>query len=92
MSKRLALIALLLPFSGVAITKQERKEAIIAEMKELSESMNHYARMMENNLWFAACFPDFFLKPMKEIDKRGYELEDELKQIEEELKQETHVS
>ncbi len=86
MYKNIALIALLLPFSGYAQTKQERKQEILAEIKDLYAQTDHMVKLMENNLFFAALFPTYFTDIAKKIDDRGEELNKELDQINAELK------
>jgi len=85
MYKNIALLALLLPFSGYAITKQERKQEIETEIKGLYAQVDHMVKLMENNLFFAAFFPGYFRQMAKEIDDRGSELQKELDQINKEL-------
>jgi hypothetical protein len=86
MNKSIALLALLLPFSGYAITKKERKQEILAEIKDLYAQTDHMVKLMENNLFFAALFPTYFSDMAKKIDARGEELNKELDQINLELK------
>ncbi len=81
MYKNIALIALLLPFSGYAITKEERKQEILVEIKKLDDQVEHLVKLIESNLFFAAFFPDYFTDTAKKIDAHGAELEKELEEI-----------
>jgi len=83
-----ALLALLLPLSGYAITKEERKKEIEIEFVKLDEEINHLVKLIENNLFFASFCPDYFTERAQKIDARGAELQAELQRLEEELNNE----
>ena len=85
MYKNIALIALLLPFSGYAQTRQERKQEILVELKKLDAQVEHMVNLIENNLFFAAFCPKYFTDMATKIDNQGAELEKELDQINKEL-------
>lgn len=88
MYKNIALIALLMPFSGYAVTKEERKQEILAELKKLDEQVEHMVKLIENNLFFAALCPKYFTDMATKIDDQGAELEKELEKINKELETE----
>lgn len=88
MSKRLALIALLLPFSGYAITKHERRHEILQELHRLEQSCDWYKDLIKHNAWILYISGSSLCKELTDIHDKAVVLEAELHQIELELMQE----
>ena len=87
MYKNIALLALLLPFSGYAITKQERKQEIIKEMVALEARALWLQDVVKHNFWVMYISGDSFRKEAHELHDRTVVLLAELNQIELELLQ-----
>ncbi len=89
MYKHIALIALLLPFSGYAITKQERRQEIIRELDKIEERCNWLKEVIKHNYWVLYISGPSFYKEADELYQRALVLEAELKTIDLELAQES---
>ena len=89
MYKHIALIALLLPFSGSAITKQERKQEIIQEVQQLNASMNYLSELIKHNAWILLLSGESITKKIEEYEARMSVLTKEYNQVELELFQES---
>ncbi|MBS1986607.1 hypothetical protein JST99_01600 [Candidatus Dependentiae bacterium] len=92
MYKHIALIALLLPFSGYAITKQERKNDILQELKKIEDRAMWYRDFVKNNYWAAVFSKKSIVTNLDELYQRAIALEAELNQIELEIMQEEACS
>ncbi len=92
MYKNIALLALLLPFSGYAITKQERKDEIVKEAQQLDASMRYLADMVKYNAWIMLSSGGTIMKKIEEAEAKMLALNQEYAQIELELSQETKCS
>lgn len=82
MYKNIALIALLLPFSGYAITKQERKQEIINELQKMDSEQAFILELIKHNAWIAFISGESIRQNNKEIMARVHQLQEELAQIE----------
>lgn len=92
MYKHIALLALLLPFSGYAITKQERLQEILQEAAQIDSSMEYLAEMLKNNAWMIYVSGDSILQKSIEASQRIQELKKEYTQLELEIAQEKKCS
>ncbi|MBS1987139.1 hypothetical protein JST99_04380 [Candidatus Dependentiae bacterium] len=88
MYKNIALVALLLPFSGYAITKQERQIEILLESREIGERVQWLKDVLKSHYWILFISGDSFRKEAKELHERAVALDKEFKAIELELMQE----
>ncbi len=82
MSKNIALIALLLPFSGQAITKEERKKEIeIKHLKVMVEGLSEWIAILANLQCIKQSFsmlPEDKKTEIKEFLKEFHEAMDEV--------------
>lgn len=92
MYKNIALLALLLPFSGYAITKQERQQEIIKEAQQLESGMNYLSDLIKHNAWVVYVSGSSILEKIKEAVAQMEALKEEYAQIELELAQEKKCS
>lgn len=88
MYKNIALLALLLPFSGYAITKQERKQEILQEFASINKDLEYTLEVIKNNYWVTYLEPDRLIQKAKDAIVKAKALQEELDQIEKELEQE----
>ena len=89
MYKNIALIALLLPFSGYANTKQERRQEILCELNKIETRALWISEVVKHNYWVIYLCKDSFREEARELHTRAVALDAELKAIELELLQET---
>lgn len=88
MYKNIALLALLLPFSGYAITKQERKEQIMSQIAQIEKSLNFTVEIMKHNLWAVFIYPSYFKNEAIQARDKAIALQKELDEIDLALQQE----
>ena len=84
----LALLALLLPFSGYALTKQERIEEIKQEVRQVTARMQYEVDLIKNNAWIIYLNGASILKRLDALDAELIALTNEYNQIQLELYQE----
>ena len=88
MYKNIALLALLLPFSGYAITKQERQQEIIQQMNAFAMRALWIQDVIKHNFWTVYIHGEDFRKETADLYDKTMILQQELNQIELELAQE----
>ena len=88
MYKNIALLALLLPFSGYAITKQERVEEIKKEVQQVTVRMQYTVDLIKNNAWIIYLNGASLLKRIDALDAEMIALTNEYNQLELEIYQE----
>lgn len=88
MYKRIVLIALLLPFSGYAQTKQERREEIVKEVQSIESYLMFMQDVVKNNFWVMVVNPTYFRDLGIESQAKLIALQKEYNQLEKELTQE----
>ncbi len=82
MYKNIALLAILLPFSGYAQTKQERRQEIIEELQKMDSQQAFILELIKHNAWIVFISGDSIRKNNNEVMIRVKQLQEELAQIE----------
>lgn len=91
MYKNIALLALLLPFSGYAITKQERKQKqerqneIVKEVLQIESEMIYLQDMIKHNAWLLFVSGETIRKSATEAREKILALNVEYYKLESEL-------
>lgn len=83
-----ALLALLLPFSGYGITKHERRQEILQELNQMQEHGQWIKDLIKHNAWIVYISGESLRKEFSDMYDKAVVLEAELHQIELEIMQE----
>ena len=86
--KSLSLAALLLPFSGYAITKQERQQELLKQVQQFEYEMAYLSDMIKHNAWITYVSGDPINQRALDVGDRMLALTKEYNQTELELLQE----
>ena len=89
--KSLSLAALLLPFSGYAITKQDRQHELLKQVQQLEYEMAYLSDMIKYNAWISHVSGDPINERAIEVKERVLALTKQYNQTERDLLQEKSV-
>jgi len=88
MNKSLILAGLLLPFSGYAITKEERKEQIVTEIRQIEANLLWIQDIIKHNFWITFISGDEIRTEVNEARGKLLSLQAELNKIEAQQREE----